>query len=187
MLPLTLPYLVLAAFFIVELILRKDGYAKSLGKTKSDRNSTSLITIAIFTVVGLSIIFNYLKSGVFESRIIREVALVIMVFGLFLRVWSMITLKRYYTRTLITTKQQTIIKKGPYSIIRHPGYLGTILVWSFAGLAMQNIIIPIVSTLLIVASYVYRINKEEKMLAEQFGKQYIDYKFNTWRLIPFIW
>jgi protein-S-isoprenylcysteine O-methyltransferase Ste14 len=71
--------------------------------------------------------------------------------------------------------------------IRHPGYLGTILIWGAAGLAMQNKIVFAVGTILILIAYFYRITNEEKMLENEFGEKYIDYKKHTWRLIPFIW
>ena len=107
--------------------------------------------------------------------------------GLVIRVWSMKTLNKYYTRVLVTAEDQKIIKKGPYKIIRHPGYLGTILVWSAAGLAMQNLIIFIAATGMILIAYFYRINNEEKMLFEQFGEKFTDYTIHTWRLLPLVW
>jgi protein-S-isoprenylcysteine O-methyltransferase Ste14 len=110
-----------------------------------------------------------------------------MVVGLLLRIWSMLTLSKYYTRTLLTIEKQEIVKKGPYRVIRHPGYLGTILIWSAAGLAMQNEIIFIVATIMILIAYLYRIENEEQMLIKQFGEKYTDYKKHSWRLIPLIW
>jgi protein-S-isoprenylcysteine O-methyltransferase Ste14 len=110
-----------------------------------------------------------------------------MCVGLIIRIWSMRTLSKYYTRTLIITEEQQIIKKGPYRIIRYPGYLGTILIWSGAGLAMQDIIIFILATSLILIAYFYRINNEEKMLAAQFVEKFSEYKKHTWRILPPVW
>jgi protein-S-isoprenylcysteine O-methyltransferase Ste14 len=187
MLQLIYAYLVLAAFFMVELILRKNGTAKNLGETKSDSNSTLYVIISLFTVLSLSVISNLLKIGAFDNETVSKIALILMVLGLFMRVWSMITLKKSYTRTLLTTENQTVIKSGPYKIIRHPGYLGTILIWCFAGPAMQNIVVSIVAPMLIIPAYSYRILNEEKMLAERFGELYKDYIIHSWRLIPFVW
>src|SRR5258708_1479204 len=59
-----------------------------------------------------------------------------MIIGLTLRVWAAQVLGRFYTRTLRTTDKQRIVQSGPYHLIRHPGYLGTILIWIGAGLAV---------------------------------------------------
>ena len=97
------------------------------------------------------------------------------------------TLSKYYTRVLTTTEEQEIIKKGPYKIIRHPGYLGTMLTWSAAGVAMQNLIIFIAGTGMMLIAYFYRINYEEKMLVDKFGEKFNDYKKHTWRILPPVW
>ena len=99
----------------------------------------------------------------------------------------MLTLSKYYKRTLITVDKQEIVKKGLYKIIRHPGYLGTILIWGAAGLGMTNKIVFIVGAVLIVLAYYYRISNEEKMLQQEFGEKYSEYTKHSWRLIPFLW
>ena len=48
--------------------------------------------------------------------------------GLALRAWSMRALGSYYSRTLRTTSDQVVIESGPYRVIRHPGYFGSIMV-----------------------------------------------------------
>ena len=110
-----------------------------------------------------------------------------MILGISIRIWSMRVLSRFYTRTLTTVEAHSLVRKGPYRIIRHPGYLGTVLVWGAAGLAMHNFIIIILATLLIILAYVYRIKNEEVMLLNQFSDQYREYQKHSWRLLPFIW
>ncbi len=69
--------------------------------------------------------------------IVSWLGLVIMLLGLGLRVWSMRVLGAYYSRTLRVTDTQVIVTQGPYRIVRHPGYLGTILLWVGSGRARQ--------------------------------------------------
>jgi protein-S-isoprenylcysteine O-methyltransferase Ste14 len=187
MLQLFFAYLLLMIFFSLEFFLRKDKTAKSIDKTKSDNKSTRFIGLSFFIILIVSIIFNLLKIGRFDNNRLAITGLMVMVVGLLIRIWSMLTLSKYYTRTLLTIEKQEIVKKGPYRVIRHPGYLGTILVWGAAGLAMQNEIIFIVATIMILIVYFYRIENEEKMLIKQFGEKYSDYKKHSWRLIPLIW
>jgi protein-S-isoprenylcysteine O-methyltransferase Ste14 len=187
MLQLIFTYLLVITFFSLEFFLRKDKTAKSIDKTNSDNKSTKFIGLSFFIILIISIILNLLKIGEFDNMRLAIIGLMIMVVGLLIRIWSMLTLSKYYTRTLLTIEKQEIVKKGPYRIIRHPGYLGTILIWSAAGLAMENEIIFIVATIMILIAYLYRIENEEQMLIKQFGEKYTDYKKHSWRLIPLIW
>jgi protein-S-isoprenylcysteine O-methyltransferase Ste14 len=180
-------YLLLAVFFGMDFIIRKDKTEKSVAATKDDNKSTYLILLTFFVVLIVSIAMNAFNIGSFHNLSIGRIGLGIMILGLLIRISSMLTLKNYYTRTLITVDKQEIIQKGIYKSIRHPGYLGTILIWSAAGLAMNNLLIFIIGTILIVVAYYYRIENEERMLQQQFDAQYTDYKNHSWRLIPFVW
>jgi protein-S-isoprenylcysteine O-methyltransferase Ste14 len=184
---LILAYLLLVAFFLPEVLIRKSSEGKNTGKTKDDKKSTLFVALALSSVLILSEILNLLAWGTFRNVWISIAGLVIMATGLVIRSWSMLTLKKSYTRTLRVHEHQQLFRKGPYLYIRHPGYLGTILTWEAAGLAMENFLILIVAVLLVSSAYTYRIQKEEKMLLRQFGDEFLSYKRHSWRLIPFIW
>lgn len=171
----------------MDFIIRKDKTAKSVENTKDDNKSTLLILTTFFIVLVVSILFNFLHIGTFDNPLLAKIGLGIMILGILIRIHSMLTLSKYYTRTLITVNKQQIVKRGLYKIIRHPGYLGTILIWGAAGLAMTNEIIFIAGTLLILIAYYYRIKNEEKMLQAEFGETYKSYMKKSWRLLPVIW
>jgi len=92
-----------------------------------------------------------------------------------------------YTRTLQIQPDQRVITDGPYRVIRHPGYAGTLLLWIGATLATTNWPAIVVATPVIISAYVYRIHCEEAMLASTFGEQYGIYRAHTWKLIPFVY
>ena len=106
--------------------------------------------------------------------------------GIALRVWAIRTLGRFYTRTLRTAPQQELVREGPYRVLRHPGYLGDIVMWAGATLATSNWLVAAVTVPLMFAAYCFRIGTEEQMLREAFGEEYARYRGRTWRLIPFL-
>lgn len=112
--------------------------------------------------------------------------LALMVAGVGLRVWAMRVLGEYYTRTLRTAQQQNLVDRGPYRVIRHPGYLGVLMLWVGAGLATANWMATLLIALVMFVAYHYRIQSEEQMLAATFGEQYRQYAGRTRRLIPFV-
>lgn len=182
----SIAYLIVFVFFAMDFIIRK-GAAASMNKTKDDKHSTRYIILAMLIILISAEISGYFDFGYFRQFAVSVIALFVMLAGLGIRIYSMLKLKDYYTRTLVTTGRQELIRTGLYKHIRHPGYLGTLLVWLSFGIALHNYIVAIIALLTIVPAYVYRIRTEEKMLAQQFGQEYINYQKTSWRLLPYIW
>jgi protein-S-isoprenylcysteine O-methyltransferase Ste14 len=93
---------------------------------------------------------------------------------------------RYTSRIVEVEKEQTVISSGPYSIVRHPMYLGTMVMYSFTPLALGSwwALIP---ALMVVPVLVLRILDEEKVLVAEL-KGYEEYRQKVhYRLIPGIW
>ena len=79
----------------------------------------------------------------------------------------------------IGAKANHLVSTGLYSKFRHPVYYFSIL--AVIGISVYIwspfMLIPIG---LLLFLEVYRINKEEKILTDKFGKTYTDYKAKTW-------
>jgi protein-S-isoprenylcysteine O-methyltransferase Ste14 len=95
-----------------------------------------------------------------------------MFLGLSIRVWAARTLGEFYTRTLTVTENQQIVEKGPYRIVRHPGYLGVILLYAGFGVASANWIATVAIGAFTLIAYTYRIRTEEAMPIAAFGDRY---------------
>jgi protein-S-isoprenylcysteine O-methyltransferase Ste14 len=188
MVTMILAYVLILPFFAMELFQRKDPFAKSITRGRFDQGSTILILLSFISVVILAPLLNFTRTGDFTRLSwIGWIGITMMLLGTALRYWSMRTLGAHYTRTLKVAHQQELVETGAYHLIRHPGYLGTLLIWIGAGLAMMNWITILVVTILMLAAYIYRIRREEAMLLELFRDTYKRYSQVTWHLIPFIW
>ena len=85
-----------------------------------------------------------------------------------------------------TDRKQHVISTGVYGFVRHPLYLGCVLLMFGAPLLLGSIIGLIISVIAAVV-LVGRIIGEEKMLVNEL-EGYDDYKKKvTYRLIPLIW
>jgi len=111
----------------------------------------------------------------------------VMVLGVGLRVWAAITLGQYYTATLMMTEGQKLVTTGPYAWVRHPGYLGEILIWTGLGTLSSNLVAIAVLPVMFVVVLLYRISSEEKMLVKELGNEYVQYQRRTRRLISFVY
>jgi protein-S-isoprenylcysteine O-methyltransferase Ste14 len=92
----------------------------------------------------------------------------------------------YAARTVAVEKGQKVISTGPYSIVRHPMYLGQILLFIATPIALGSYwAIP--PFLLIPVVMVFRIQNEEDLLRRKL-LGYKEYCRKTrYRLIPFVW
>ena len=76
-----------------------------------------------------------------------------------------------------------IIEKGVFNIVRHPIYLGSILL--YLGLILLTCSIASAILWIIIVIFYYYISKyEEKLLLNEFGKEYENYMKRVPMLIP---
>jgi steroid 5-alpha reductase family enzyme len=68
-----------------------------------------------------------------------------------------------------------LIKKGPYSVVRNPIYLGMFGLLVATGLAISRWEALVAAVVLFLAGNEIRIRSEEKLLREAFGAQFEDY------------
>jgi protein-S-isoprenylcysteine O-methyltransferase len=183
----------LLGFFIWEGRSRKSAEARSFARGPFDRGSTSLLATVFslgFTLLLAVIVLDAIGVGRGRMDVTAMAAwagIVVMLGGIALRVWANQTLGRYFTRTLRVSADQPVVSDGPYRAVRHPGYLGDILMWSGAAFTTLDWIAFGVVTLAALLAYSYRIHMEEAMLRETLGASYQAYTAHTKRLIPFLY
>jgi protein-S-isoprenylcysteine O-methyltransferase Ste14 len=83
-------------------------------------------------------------------------------------------------------RKQQVVSTGVYGFVRHPLYLGVLLML-FGGPLLLGSIFALIISLIAVVTLVFRIKGEEKMMIDELDG-YEEYKKKVaWRLIPFIW
>lgn len=105
------------------------------------------------------------------------------VFCSLLMYWTLSSLGRNLTDTVVTRKEATLVTIGPYRWVRHPFYVTAALLMSSVTVLTANWLIGLTSLIVLVLLAV-RTPKEEAMLIERFGDQYRDYMTKTGRFIP---
>jgi len=100
-----------------------------------------------------------------------------------------VTVENTFLSTLVriqTERKQQVISTGVYGFVRHPLYLGVLLMLLGAPLLVGSIY-GLIICLIAVFVLVGRIIGEEKMLVNEL-EGYEDYKKKViYRLIPFVW
>ncbi len=109
------------------------------------------------------------------------VALGVLTAGLL--VWTLHTLGKNLTDTVVTRNEHSLVTRGPYRWVRHPFYDVVILAVLSNTLATANWFIFLCGTLTFVL-LVIRMRKEEENLLARFGDSYRDYNARTGAFLP---
>ena len=187
MLTTLLGYVLLGVVSVSERFLRQGEEARSFETGTSDQGTTRLVGAAWAVGIGVGLLAPVLsRSGpgrISDTRL-PKLGSVLMVLGLGLKWWAMHKLGRFYTRTLRTASDQPVVESGPYRYVRHPGYLGAVLMWIGFSLTTRHWLALLGITLAMLMAYTRRISAEETMLVQTLGEPYAAYQRRTARLLP---
>jgi protein-S-isoprenylcysteine O-methyltransferase Ste14 len=202
--------LLLAVFFYLfaetaqllnQMLLVPLKHRKALGALKNkfsllriyftnDKLSFFLILGVDYLVVPISIIFGLVVINQNSSNLlpvwIVYVGLFMLCIGEVIRLWATYVLGKFFTGMVIVTSDHKLIMRGPYKFVRHPGYLGGLIIILGSGLMTREWFIPIITFVLFCIAYAYRIYIEESALKKKFGKDYIEYSKRTPMIIPYL-
>lgn len=154
-----------------------------------DQKSLILFYSTIFLGYGIGIPINFTNYGniSFFFPFISIIGYVIIFSGLLIRLIAIRTLAEQFTYKVKIIENHKLIINGIYKYIRHPSYLGQILIFLGSGFAFANWISLIFLFLPILISTVYRIKIEEKVLIGHFADEYLNYIKKSKCLIPFVY
>ena len=115
------------------------------------------------------------------------VGILLLAIGLWLLYRSHADLGTNWSITLQIRERHQLVTDGVYRWTRHPMYLALITIATGQALALPNWLAGpayLVAMLLLVS---LRLGPEERMMREEFGKDYEAYAATTKRLIPGAW
>ena len=150
-----------------------------------DKSSRSLITLSMF--LSLTIAFLFASSGIASLPTgVFYLGIGLMIAGILLRQWSIAVLGRYFSRTVGVQEGQVVVDRGPYRLVRHPAYTGSLLAIVGLGFVLQSWGAVLVLIAFFGVAFGYRIHVEEGVLTSKLGDEYVAYTKRTKRLIPYV-
>jgi protein-S-isoprenylcysteine O-methyltransferase Ste14 len=156
-----------------------------------DRGTLRLLLVTVYACIGLAIWLSYRPEGHIGNAGIRQplfwTGLLLMAGSLALRFWAIRVLARFFTIDVNIQPGHELIRRGPYRLLRHPAYTGSLMTFLGFGLTLDNVWSLLVVMAPVTIAFFWRMRIEERVLAEAFPAQYPEYARQTKRLIPFVW
>lgn len=153
-----------------------------------DLERSVYVWIASLLFIAVCLMWRTLPGIIWQTRGPGLMLYVVQLFGVALTlaaarivgVWELAGVKQPDL-----TKNVEFRADGPFAIVRHPIYLGWVLmVFATPVMTTTRLSFAVVSTLYLIAA----IPLEERLLIENFGDKYRAYQQQMrWRLVPFVW
>ncbi len=145
----------------------------------------TLFTLSLFVAAGLDVgRFHWSDTVPLWGQV---AALLGFVLSFAFNIWAM-AVNDFYSRVVRIQRDrgQYVVTDGPYRLVRHPSYIGTIFSWACAALALGSWL-ALVPVALIGATLTVRTALEDRTLQEELPG-YKEYAQQTrYRLLPGVW
>jgi protein-S-isoprenylcysteine O-methyltransferase Ste14 len=160
----------------------------------TNRRSPSEIVGLVSALFGLAILPGfYVATGIPEAADYPArwwaVALGAIIFASALWVFRRAhkELGRNWSITLEIRERHALVCAGPYAVIRHPMYTSFMLMGLGQAFLLSNWVAGLAGLIGFAVLFFLRVDKEERMMLENFGPQYRAYMKRTKRIIPYLY
>ena len=167
----------------VELVMGFVQKRRGTVTTSSDKGSIwFLLSCIALGYVSTFVIGASTLGRIYHWDLFFAIGALMVVTGSFIRVNAIMTLKHHFTYTVTNVENHELIETGLYKYLRHPGYLGQVLIFTGIATGLSNWLSISVMFILVMIGFSYRIKVEEKFLVAEMGEKYMNYQKRTKRL-----
>ncbi len=174
---------------VAVVVLPRAGLGRGAGKTvvKLQRLAVPMLQV-LFLAVVIAAPYGDRRgiAALPPIAALRYAGLALFVFGFGLLIWATARLGRQFSVQVTIREDHRLITNGPYRLVRHPRYLGILLLLSGVCLVFRSWLglVLVAATALVLA---WRVHDEEALMKRTFGAEWDTYRRRTWRIVPFLY
>ena len=177
-----LPWIAFAAYRLVS--------ALRIGRSQRKEAIGSRLAFLTVQVLAFTLMFaKWMRIGPLGKRFVpdsggaKNVGILLIAIGLALAVWGRHHLGQYWSARIGIKGGHKLVCSGPYAYVRHPIYSGIVIALIGTALAIGEWGCVVAACVMLVA-FASKAKREEALLAEHFGKAFLEYRKHTGFLIP---
>lgn len=184
---------VLAASIVMIAIRAPHGQRSRSVKVVKDRKGRREVILLTLAMVGFFVPLIWVASPLFAFAeyplhgVPLAVGILCLAVGLWLFHRSHVDLGRNWSITLQVREQHQLVQSGVYRKLRHPMYSALLLYSVGQALVLPNWVAGPSYLVTFGILFVFRVQREESMMIEEFGDEYTAYMATTRRIVPWVW
>ena len=161
--------------------------------TERNQSPSSRVAQTVFFVIAVILLTNWkLHSTLLGIRFLADTAAAaklgvgLTFAGVAFAIWARLHIGRNWSGTVTIKTGHTLVRTGPYSIVRHPIYTGFLTATLGTAIAIGEIR----GLFAFIAAFIgvkLKATLEEQFMTERFGEEYVQYECEVKGLIPFVW
>ncbi len=162
-------------------------------KTLNVSHIREQVIVLVLMAIGFGLMFNqrvlpwglssFISHPQVQSSLIGDI---LALSGVVFAIWARVALGKNWSGTVVTIKKDhQLIESGPYAYVRHPIYAGFLTAAVGTALTIGTLA-SFLAVLFLLAAFIIRIKREEKMMTAQFLNEYPLYITRTKALIPYL-
>jgi protein-S-isoprenylcysteine O-methyltransferase Ste14 len=177
-----IPWYLFAAYWLISWLKVK--------RTKAREKAADRLGTLGVLLVAFSLLFaNWFRIGPLRQRFVPQDAwiawcgIALTWVGTAVAIWARYCIGEYWSARVTLKEGHQLIRSGPYAHVRHPIYTGLLLACMGAALAVGEWR-GILAVILLLAAHSRKALREESLLTEEFGEEYVAYRRDTGFLFP---
>jgi protein-S-isoprenylcysteine O-methyltransferase Ste14 len=119
-----------------------------------------------------------------DQTLLRWVGVAVVAGGLSFAVWARRHLAGNWSGAVVLKAGHSLVRSGPYALVRHPIYAGLLLAVLGSALELGELR-GLLALACAVVSVTSRVLAEDALMAATFGAEYREYRQRTPALLPF--
>jgi protein-S-isoprenylcysteine O-methyltransferase Ste14 len=162
-------------------------------RTIQRQTSRSRLLQIVLVVTAYALIFNpKLNWGLLSLRLVPSglsatiLGYSLLLTGMLFAGWARVFLGGNWSASVTLKKDHTLVRSGPYSVVRHPIYSGLLTALLGTAIALGELRC-FLGVLLAAIAWKIKSVTEEAFMLQQFGEQYTRYRVEVKALVPYIW
>ena len=153
----------------------------------------SLVLHACVLTLAFVILFSDLfRRGLLRWRFVPDtpaagwLGAALTVAGIAFAMWARFHIGRNWSGFVTLKEGHALVRTGPYAIVRHPIYTGLLLAVLGTAIVYRGVS-GLIAFALLGIEWKRKSLLEERLMIEQFGAEYFEYRREVKGLVPFVW